>query len=395
VPKKSIRDVEVGDKAVLVRVDFNVPLDKASGRVTDVMRLRASLPTIEDLRQRGARVVLMSHLGRPAAQVRPELSLMPVAKELEKLLGTGVQMAHDCVGPEPEAVVHSLASGDVALLENLRFHPEEEANDSEFAARLARLGELYVNDAFGTAHRAHASTVGITRHLPAVAGLLMEKELAALSAVLEEPSRPFVAIIGGAKVSTKLGVLKHLVERVDALLIGGGMANTFLRAQGYEVGRSLLEDDLVEKAHAVQQQANQRSVSFLLPTDVRVAEQVEAGASSQVVSADTVPSESAIVDIGPQTIEAFGDHIGRARTVLWNGPMGVFEIDEFAVGTNALAKRVAECSAMTVIGGGESVAAVEQLGLAEHMTHVSTGGGATLEFLEGRELPGVAALEDA
>jgi phosphoglycerate kinase len=394
VPKKTIRDVDVENRTVLVRVDFNVPLDKTSGRVADATRLRASLPTIQDLRQRRARVVLMSHLGRPNGTVKPELSLIPVAKELEGLLDAGVQMAHDCVGPEPEAIVQSLQAGDVVLLENLRFHPEEEANDADFAGQLARLGDLYVNDAFGAAHRAHASTVGITHHLPAVAGLLMETELAALSGVLEEPRRPLVAIIGGAKVSTKLGVLQHLLERVDALLIGGGMANTFLRARGYEIGRSLLEEDLVDAARKLQERAASRSLPFLLPSDVLVADKVEAGAPSRVVDVGQVSPDASIVDVGPRTIEAFSGQIQRAGTVLWNGPMGVFEIAGFGAGTNAIAEQLARSSAVTVIGGGESVAAVEQLRLADQMTHVSTGGGATLEFLEGRELPGVAALED-
>ena len=305
-----------------------------------------------------------------------------------------MQLAHDSVGPEAEAVVKSLQPGDVALLENLRFHPEEEANDPEFARRLASLGDLYVNDAFGTAHRAHASTAGITRELPSAAGLLMTQELQVLGDILENPRRPLVAIIGGAKVSTKLAVLKHLLERVDALLIGGGMANTFLKAQGLEVGESLLEEDLVPEARALQQQAASRNVALLLPTDVVVTDRLEAGLPRHVLPVDQVPPDGIIVDIGPQTIEAFGAEIDRAGTILWNGPMGVFEIPEFAAGTRAIAERLARSSATTVIGGGESVAAVEQLGLADKMTHVSTGGGASLEFLEGRELPGVAALED-
>jgi 3-phosphoglycerate kinase len=395
VPKKSLSDVDIRRKTVLVRVDFNVPLDKNTGRVADVTRLTASLPTIEHLRRGDARVVLMSHLGRPDGQIRPELSLMPVAKELERLLGAGVQMAHDCVGPEAEATVKSLQAGDVVLLENLRFHEEEEANDPDFAARLARHGDLFVNDAFGTAHRAHASTEGIARYLPAVAGLLMEKELSALGRILEDPRRPLVAIIGGAKVSTKLGVLKNLIERVDALLIGGGMANTFLAAAGHEVGRSLLEQELVPAARDLEERATARSVTLQLPSDVAVAARVEAGSPPRVAAVEHVPADAAIVDIGPRTIEAFSREIDRAGTVLWNGPMGVFEIPEFAAGTKAIAERLARSSAETVIGGGESVAAVEQIGLADQMSHVSTGGGATLEFLEGRELPGVAALQDA
>lgn len=395
MPKKTIRDIDVSGKTVLVRVDFNVPLDKATRRVVDVTRLRAAIPTIEELRRRGAKLVLMSHLGRPKGRRSEELSLQPVAAELGKLLNTEVRLAPDVVGPEVERLVRELRPGEILLLENLRFHPGEEANDPAFAADLAKLGDVYVNDAFGTAHRAHASTAGIAQYLPAVAGLLMEKELATLGRLLEQPRRPFVAIIGGAKVSTKLGVLEHLLDRVDALLIGGGMANTFLRARGLEVGASLLEAELVPAARELEERARARGVTLLLPADVRVAERVEAGAPSRVVAVDQVPTNVSIVDIGPRTVEAFGEQIARAGTVLWNGPMGIFEIPEFAEGTRAIAERLAASSAETVVGGGESVAAVEQLGLADRLTHVSTGGGATLEFLEGRELPGVAALQDA
>jgi phosphoglycerate kinase len=395
VAKKTIRDVDARGKTVLVRVDFNVPLEKGTGRVTDDTRLRASLPTIEALRDQGAKIVLMSHLGRPDGKVKPELSLRPVAAELGRLLGMQVHTADECVGPDVEAAVRALKPGEVLLLENLRFHPEEEKNDPAFAQQLASLGELYVNDAFGTAHRAHASTAGITQYLPAVAGLLMQKELDALAGILEHPKRPLVAVIGGAKVSTKLGVLSHLVDRVDSLLIGGGMANTFLKAQGREIGKSLLEPDLVPEAARLMQQAHQRGIRLVVPHDVLVADRVEPGAHCQVVDAHSVPSDCAIVDIGTHTMEAFGLEIRHAGTVLWNGPMGVFEIPEFAAGTKAIAECLAKSDAISVIGGGESVAAVEQLGLADRMTHVSTGGGATLEFLEGRELPGVAALQDA
>ena len=372
MPKKSVRDIDVQGKTVLVRVDFNVPLEKGTGRVTDVTRLRASLPTIEDLRQRGARVVLMSHLGRPDGQVRPELSLAAVGRELARLLGIEVKLAGDCIGPGAECVVRELRPGEVALLENLRFHPGEEANDPSFAASLASLGDLYVNDAFGTAHRAHASTEGLAHILPAVAGLLMEKELAVLGGILDDPRRPLVAIIGGAKVSTKLGVLKHLVGRVDALLIGGGMANTFLKARGLEVGKSLLEVDLVPAAAELVQQAQRLGIRLLIASDLVVTDRVAAGAANRVVSADQVPTDLAIVDIGPRTVEAFGAEIDRAGTVLWNGPMGVFEIPEFASGTRAIAERLAASTAISVLGGG-----------------------ATLEFLEGLELPGVAALQEA
>ena len=392
--KKSSRDLDVAGKTVLVRVDYNVPLDK-QGRVVDATRGEATPPTIGDLRRRGATVVLMSHLGRPKGTPKPELSLAPVAAELGRRLGADVRFVPDCVGPEAERVVGALQSGEVALLENLRFHPEEEANDPAFARALARLGELYVDDAFGAAHRAHASTAGIAEYLPAAAGLLMEKELKALGGILEDPKRPFAAIVGGAKVSSKLAVLESLLQRVDKLLIGGGMANTFLKARGLEVGRSLLEAELVPKASELVRRAGERGVDLLLPTDVLVADKVEEGARVQTVPVDRVPVDGAIVDIGPETIRRYGEALRGAGTILWNGPMGVFEIPAFAEGTRAIAQTLADSGAMTVIGGGESVAAVEQLGLADRMSHISTGGGASLEFLEGRELPGVAALNDA
>jgi phosphoglycerate kinase len=392
--KKSIRDLDVQGKTVLVRVDYNVPLDK-EGHVVDPTRIEATLPTIAYLRERGARVVLMSHLGRPKGKRVPELSLAPIAADLGRRLGVDVPLASDCVGPEAERVVKALQPGGVALLENLRFHPEEEKNDPEFARQLASLGDLYVNDAFGAAHRAHASTAGIADDLPSAAGLLMEKELQALGGILEDPKRPFAAIVGGAKVSTKLAVMESLIQRVDRLLIGGGMANTFLKAQGHDIGKSLLEADLVPAAADLVKRAAERRVNLLLPTDVVVADKVEEGAGSQVVAADAVPSDDAIVDIGPETVRRYADALRDAGTVLWNGPMGVFEIAAFAEGTRSIARVLAEIDATTVIGGGESVAAVEQMGFADKMTHISTGGGATLEFLEGRELPGVAALDDA
>ena len=394
--KRSVRDLDVRGKRALVRVDYNVPLDQ-EGRVVDATRIVATLPTITLLRDGGASVVLMSHFGRPKGQRRPALSLAPVAAVLGQKLGMNVPFAPDCVGPEAERVVAALEAGDVALLENLRFHPEEEANDPEFARQLAALGDVYVNDAFGAAHRAHASTVGVAEHLPSAAGLLMEKELRALGGILEDPQRPFVAIIGGAKVSSKLGVLTHLIDRVDGLLIGGGMANTFLKAGAFEVGRSLLEPDLVGKAVELMGRAGGpgREEHLLLPTDVLIADKVEEGARTEVVQVARVPTDWAIVDIGPETIRRYGEALRGAATILWNGPMGVFEIPAFAEGTRAIARLLADSEATTVIGGGESVAAVEQLGLADRMSHISTGGGASLEFLEGRELPGVAALDDA
>jgi phosphoglycerate kinase len=392
--KRSPRDLDVQGKTVLVRVDYNVPLDK-EGCVVDPTRIEATLPTIAYLRGRGARVVLMSHLGRPKGQRVPELSLAPIAADLSRRLGVDVPLASDCVGPEAERVVNALQPGGVALLENLRFHAEEERNDPDFARQLASLGDLYVNDAFGAAHRAHASTAGIADDLPSAAGLLMEKELRALGGILEDPKRPFAAIVGGAKVSTKLAVMESLIQRVDRLLIGGGMANTFLKAQGHAVGKSLLEADLVPIASDLVKRAAGRGVDLLLPTDVVVADKVEEGARSQVVAVDAVPSDGAIVDIGPETIRRYADALKDVGTVLWNGPMGVFEIAAFAEGTRSVARALATIDATTVIGGGESVAAVEQMGFADKMTHISTGGGATLEFLEGRELPGVAALDDA
>ncbi len=391
--KRSVRDLDVRGKTVLVRVDYNVPLK--DGRVADATRIEATLPTIRLLRDQGARVVLMSHFGRPKGQRRPEMSLAPVAEELERRLGAPVAFAADCIGPEAERAVRGLGPGGVALLENLRFHPEEEQNDAGFAGQLASLGDVFVNDAFGTAHRAHASTAAIADDLPAAAGLLMEKELRVLGQILESPARPFVAIIGGAKVSTKLAVMDSLIRRANTLLIGGGMANTFLKAQGHEVGRSLLEGELVATAAELISRAEERGVKLLLPSDVVVCDRVEEGATTRIGSVDAVPADMAIVDIGPETVRRYGAALEGAATVLWNGPMGVFEIAAFAEGTRSIARLLAELDATTVIGGGESVAAVEQMGFADRMTHISTGGGATLEFLEGRELPGVAALSDA
>src|SRR5581483_3150910 len=389
--KQTIRDVDVSGKRVLVRVDFNVPLDR-DGRVADATRIREALPTINYLRERGARVILMSHLGRPDGQAKENLRLAPVAAELERLLGAPVRYVRESVGPEAAAAVAALGPGDVLLLENLRFHPEEEQNDPAFARQLAELGDLYVNDAFGTAHRAHASTEGIAHYLPAVAGLLMERELEAFARILDNPERPLVAIIGGAKVSSKIGVLEHLLGKVDRLLIGGGMACTFLKAQGKEVGRSLLEPDKIPVALDLLKRAKQAGVQVLLPVDAVVVDRLEAEAPCRVVSVDAVPPDQLIADIGPRTVQEFADALADARTILWNGPMGVFEIPTFAGGTRGVAQAVARSSGIKVIGGGDTVAAVDQTGTAKQMTHVSTGGGASLELLEGRTLPGVAAL---
>jgi phosphoglycerate kinase len=394
--KKTIRDIDVTGKRVLVRVDFNVPLDD-QGHITDDTRIKAALPTIRYLLNEGAAVILMSHLGRPKGKPVESLRLTPVARRLSELLGKPVAMARDCVGPEVEAQARALQPGHVLLLENLRFHGEEEKNDPDFALQLAVLGNVYVNDAFGTAHRAHASTEGVTHHLPSVAGFLMEKEINFLGAALENPRRPFAAIVGGAKVSDKITVLERLINMVDILLIGGGMANTFLKAEGYEIGQSLFEEGKVNEAANLIVKAHQRGLEFLLPSDVVIADRFAADARSRVVPGDHVPSAWRILDIGPQTIAAFREALAGARTIVWNGTLGVAEMPAFAKGTEAVIEILAQRTrdgATTIIGGGDSAAAVEQAGAAEQMSHVSTGGGASLEFLEGRILPGVAALQD-
>ena len=394
--KKTIRDIQVAGKRVLVRVDFNVPLD-AELHITDDTRIKAAIPTIQYLLDQGAAVILMSHLGRPKGQVVDSMRLTPVAKRLSELLGRPVQMAADCVGPEVEALAKALQPGQVLLLENLRFHKEEEKNDLDFARQLASLGEIYVNDAFGTAHRAHASTEGVTHYLPGVAGFLMEKEINFLGSALENPRRPFAAIIGGAKVSDKIAVLERLINMVDVLLIGGGMANTFLKAQGYEIGDSLVEEGKVDVARDLLTKAHQRDLKFLLPTDVVIADRFAADATSKVVAIDQVSRGWRIMDIGPETITAFNRALEGAQTIVWNGSLGVAEMPAFARGTIALIEILAERTkdgATTIIGGGDSAAAVDQVGAADQMTHVSTGGGASLELLEGRVLPGVAALQD-
>jgi len=389
VTKKTVRDIPVEGKRVLVRVDFNVPLE--NGQVADDTRLRAALPTIRYLLEHGAAVILMSHLGRPKGKISEELRLDPVARRLEELLGQEVIKLDDCVGAEVEQAAQAMTPGQILLLENLRFHPQEEDNDPTFAKRLASLGDVYVNDAFGTAHRAHASTVGVTRYLPSVAGFLMERELQMLGTALKEPARPFVAILGGAKVSDKIGVIRSLLTRVDLLLLGGGMANTFLLAKGYEVGESLVEEESVPVAMEILEQAGGKLV---LPVDVVVADAFSENANARTVGVKEVPPGWRILDIGPRTVGLFEAKLSGAGTVLWNGPMGVFEFPRFAAGTVALASSLAKSKATTIVGGGDSAAALEQAGLADRMTHVSTGGGASLEFLEGKPLPGVAALED-
>jgi phosphoglycerate kinase len=389
VAKKTVRDIDLKGRRVLVRVDFNVPIK--DGAITDDTRITAALPTLKHiLAQPGSRLILMSHLGRPKKPDR-ENSLAPVAKRLGELLGRPVTLAPDCVGPGAEAAVKAMKPGDVVLLENVRFHPEEEKNDPAFAKQLASLGDVYVNDAFGTAHRAHASTEGVARHLPAVAGFLMEKEISFLGGVLEKPAKPFVAIIGGAKVSTKIAVLESLLPRVNTIIIGGGMSFTFLKAQGRKVGVSLVEDEFLPTASAFLAKAAKAGVEVLLPVDHQVAPKFEDVAPKLAPGVD-VPDGMMALDIGPKTVEAYRRCIAGAKTVVWNGPMGVFEFANFARGTEEIAKAVASSGATTVVGGGDSVAAVNQFGLAGRMSHVSTGGGASLEMLEGKELPGVKAL---
>jgi phosphoglycerate kinase len=389
--KKTINDVEVKNKRILVRVDFNVPLE--DGQISDDRRIRAALPTIQYLLDHGAGIILMSHLGRPKGGPDPRFKMDPVGIRLSELLKRPVKKLDDCVGPEVEAAVRAMQPGEVILLENTRFHKEEEKNDPDFSAQLAALGEVYVNDAFGSAHRAHASTAGVTDTLrPAVAGFLMEQELKHLGAALQNPDRPFLAIMGGAKISDKISVIENLLTKVDSLLIGGGMANTFFVAQGYEVGKSLVEEDAVDTAKKL---LNEHADKLILPVDCVVASEFKAEADAKVVPVDEAPEDWMILDIGPATVAHFANRLAAARTVIWNGPMGVFEFPRFAQGTFAIAQALAELEdATTIIGGGDSAAAVEQAGLADKMTHISTGGGASLEFLEGKTLPGVAVLDD-
>ena len=391
--KRTIRDIDVRDKRVLVRVDLNVPQDE-HGQVTDDTRLRAIRPTVQYLRTHGAAIILMTHLGRPKGKVDERYRLAPLAPRLSEILGQQVSVAPDCVGPAVEAQVAALKPGGILLLENVRFHAGEESNDPGFAAQLAGLADIYVDDAFGTAHRSHASTEGVAHHLPAVAGLLMEAELDALGGLLHSPARPFVAVVGGAKVSGKLEVLQLLLSVVDTLIVGGGMAGTFLAARGLEVGDSILERDLIPAASALVGAAAAKGVPLLLSVDVVISDRFAADAEQRVVAVEEIPPGWQIMDIGPRTIELFMGALRDARTVFWNGPMGAFEMPPFAKGTNAIAHALAESGAVTVVGGGDSVAAIDQLGLADKMTHISTGGGAALKFLEGKALPGLAALEE-
>ena len=393
--KLTIRDVDVAGKRVFVRVDFNVPLE--DGKVTDDSRIRAAIPTIHYLLTHGARVILASHLGRPDGKVQDGLRLRPVAERLSQLLGRNVPVTGDALGVGTSDAVKRLRNGEALLLENLRFHAEEEKNDPAFARQLAEYAEIYVNDAFGTAHRAHASTVGVAQLLPSYAGFLMEREIAMLSRLLEDPGHPFAAIVGGAKVSGKLKVLDSLLAKVDVLILGGGMANTFLLAQGKSVGKSLAEHDMVEEARRALAAAEKAKVKVILPVDVVVAKEVTRGTEYKTIPAEKIPASWHIVDVGSATLDLMQESLAEAKTVFWNGPLGVFEIPSFAHGTRAIARFLAaraDAGATIVVGGGDSVAAIQQQGLAERFTHISTGGGASLEFLEGRELPGVAVLQD-
>ncbi len=391
--KKTIEDVVVSGKKVLVRCDFNVPLD-ADKYITDENRIVGALPTIEYLIKKGARVILCSHLGRPKGEFNAKYSLAPVAERLAQLLHKEVKLAADVIGPSAKELSAALKDGDVMLLENLRFHKEEEANDPAFAKALADMAEIYVNDAFGTAHRAHASTEGVAHYLPAVAGYLIQKELEIMGKALENPERPFVAILGGAKVSDKIGVINNLLEKVDVLIIGGGMAYTFQKALGGRIGNSLLEADKVDLAKELMAKAAKRGVRLLLPMDNEAGNTFDNDTLRITVHSQDIPDGFEGMDIGPKTQVIFSAEVARAKTVIWNGPMGVFEFDNFAEGTRAIARAMAECDGTTIVGGGDSAAAVEQMGFAKKITHVSTGGGASLEFLEGIELPGVAALND-
>ncbi|NLU50992.1 MAG: phosphoglycerate kinase [Syntrophomonadaceae bacterium] len=389
---RSLRDVDVKGKRVLVRVDFNVPMDK-KGAIIDDTRIRASLPTIEYLIDQGARVILMSHLGRPKGKVDDAYRMDNVARQLSLLLKKEVKKCDDCIGDEVQAAVARMQPGDVLMLENVRFHPEEEKNDPEFSAQLASLGDIYVNDAFGTAHRAHASTAGVARYLPCAAGFLLEKEVQMLSKVMNSVESPRLAIVGGAKVSDKMALLENLLNRTDVIIIGGGMANTFLKAQGYDIGKSLCEDGLVDFARELLAEAEEKKVKILLPVDVVVADQFSAEAQSREAKVNEIPSDWMILDIGRETARMYKEAIKSARTIVWNGPMGVYEYEKFARGTEEVAFAIADSGAVSVVGGGDSLATIYRLGLEDKMTHISTGGGATLEFLEGKQLPGVVSCE--
>jgi phosphoglycerate kinase len=390
---RTVKDINVAKRKVLVRVDFNVPM-KSDGTITDDTRIRACLPTIQYLINQQSRIVLCSHLGRPDGKVVEELRLAPAATRLSELLGKPVEALSDCVGLQVEDAVSKLQDGDIVLLENLRFYPQEEANDPDFAHSLSRLADIYVDDAFGSCHRAHASIVGVAQYLPAVSGLLLEKELTTLNGLMGNPDRPFAMMIGGAKVSTKLVLLDNILPKVDSLLVGGGMAATFLKSQGYDIGASAVENDMLNHVLKLGEKATSLGVRLLLPLDLLVAQKLEGGSTAKIISKDQVPKGLVIADIGPKTIETFSKELNGCKTVFWNGPLGVFEISQFAEGTRSLAKIIANLKATTVIGGGSTAEAVEEMGLTDKMSYVSTGGGASLELLQGKVLPGVAVLQD-
>lgn len=392
--KKTVKDIDVNGKKVLVRCDFNVPIDSETGKITDNRRIRAALPTIQYLLDHNAKVILCSHLGRPKGEFNLKYSLKPVAEELSKLLNKDVKLAKDVIGESAKELTSNMKEGDIVLLENVRFHKEEEQNDPEYSKALASMAEIYVNDAFGTAHRAHSSTTGVADYLPAVSGFLIEKELEFLGGALENPKHPFVAILGGAKVSDKIGVIENLLDKVDTLIIGGGMAYTFYKAQGHHIGTSICEEDKLDLAKSILEKAQEKGVKLLLPVDNHVSSEYSNNGEDKMVDSTEIPDGFMGLDIGPKTIEKFEEAVKDAKTVVWNGPLGVCEFDKFATGTKAVATMLSKIGATTIIGGGDSAAAIEKLGLADKMTHISTGGGASLEFLEGKTLPGIACLQD-
>ena len=392
--KKTVKDIDVKGKKVLVRCDFNVPIDSETGEITDNRRIRAALPTIQYLLDHNAKVILCSHLGRPKGEFNLKYSLKPVAEELSKLLNKDVKLAKDVIGESAKELTSNMKEGDIVLLENVRFHKEEEQNDPEYSKALASMAEIYVNDAFGTAHRAHSSTTGVADYLPAVSGFLIEKELEFLGGALENPKHPFVAILGGAKVSDKIGVIENLLDKVDTLIIGGGMAYTFYKAQGHHIGTSICEEDKLDLAKSILEKAQEKGVKLLLPVDNHVSSEYSNNGEEKMVDSTEIPDGFMGLDIGPKTIEKFEEAVKDAKTVVWNGPLGVCEFDKFATGTKAVATMLSKLDAITIIGGGDSAAAIEKLGLADKMTHISTGGGASLEFLEGKTLPGIACLQD-
>lgn len=392
--KKTVKDIDVNGKKVLVRCDFNVPIDSETGEITDNRRIRAALPTIQYLLDHNAKVILCSHLGRPKGEFNLKYSLKPVAGELSKLLNKDVKLAKDVIGENAKELTANMKEGDIVLLENVRFHKEEEQNDPEYSKALASMAEIYVNDAFGTAHRAHSSTTGVADYLPAVSGFLIEKELEFLGGALENPAHPFVAILGGAKVSDKIGVIENLLDKVDTLIIGGGMAYTFYKAQGHHIGTSICEEDKLDLAKSILEKAQEKGVKLLLPVDNHVSSEYSNNGEEKMVNSTEIPDGFMGLDIGPKTIEKFEEAVKDAKTVVWNGPLGVCEFDKFATGTKAVATMLSKIEATTIIGGGDSAAAIEKLGLADKMTHISTGGGASLEFLEGKTLPGIACLQD-